>query len=78
MADLAGLVQRLEVAVGRLESMSSSGGGGGPAAGTGGNNNHFCLTIISGTYKLTKTLLYKLSVSSRIVQVVEGGCALSL
>ncbi|NP_956203.1 adenylyl cyclase-associated protein 1 [Danio rerio] len=35
MADLAGLVQRLEVAVGRLESMSSSGSGGGPAAGSG-------------------------------------------
>lgn len=31
MAELAGLVQRLEAAVGRLESMS--GGGGGPAAG---------------------------------------------
>ncbi|XP_065147096.1 adenylyl cyclase-associated protein 1 [Paramisgurnus dabryanus] len=38
MAELAGLVQRLEVAVGRLESMSScsgGGGGGGPAAGSG-------------------------------------------
>lgn len=33
MAELAGLVQRLEAAVGRLESMS--GGGGGPAAGGG-------------------------------------------
>ncbi|XP_051520364.1 adenylyl cyclase-associated protein 1-like [Myxocyprinus asiaticus] len=32
MAELAGLVQRLELAVGRLEAMSSSGGGGGPAA----------------------------------------------
>lgn len=30
MAELAGLVQRLEAAVGRLESMSASGGG--PAA----------------------------------------------
>lgn len=39
MAELAGLVQRLEVAVGRLEAMSSSGGGGGPAAGSGGNKN---------------------------------------
>ncbi len=36
MAELVGLVQRLEVAVGRLESMSSSGGGGGPAAASGG------------------------------------------
>ncbi|XP_067281696.1 adenylyl cyclase-associated protein 1 [Pseudorasbora parva] len=35
MAELAGLVQRLEVAVGRLEAMSSSGGGGSPAAGSG-------------------------------------------
>uniref|UniRef100_A0A8C1EJQ5 Adenylyl cyclase-associated protein n=2 Tax=Cyprinus carpio TaxID=7962 RepID=A0A8C1EJQ5_CYPCA len=35
MAELAGLVQRLEVAVGRLEAMSSSGGGGGPAAASG-------------------------------------------
>uniref|UniRef100_A0A673J5D3 Adenylyl cyclase-associated protein n=1 Tax=Sinocyclocheilus rhinocerous TaxID=307959 RepID=A0A673J5D3_9TELE len=35
MAELAGLVQRLEVAVGRLEAMSSSGGGGGPAASSG-------------------------------------------
>lgn len=34
MAELAGLVQRLEAAVGRLESMSG-GGGGGPAAGGG-------------------------------------------
>lgn len=33
MAELAGLVQRLEAAVGRLESMSSCGGG--PAAGGG-------------------------------------------
>uniref|UniRef100_A0A672K3Z1 Adenylyl cyclase-associated protein 1-like n=1 Tax=Sinocyclocheilus grahami TaxID=75366 RepID=A0A672K3Z1_SINGR len=35
MAELVGLVQRLEVAVGRLEAMSSSGGGGGPAAASG-------------------------------------------
>ncbi|XP_056596999.1 adenylyl cyclase-associated protein 1 [Triplophysa dalaica] len=35
MAELVGLVQRLEVAVGRLEAMSSSEGGGGPAAGSG-------------------------------------------
>lgn len=36
MAELAGLVQRLEAAVGRLESMSGGGGGGGgPAAGGG-------------------------------------------
>ncbi|XP_041664929.1 adenylyl cyclase-associated protein 1 [Cheilinus undulatus] len=33
MAELAGLVQRLEVAVGRLESMSGSGGGAGGDAG---------------------------------------------
>ncbi|XP_056281840.1 adenylyl cyclase-associated protein 1 [Pseudoliparis swirei] len=33
MADLAGLVQRLEVAVGRLESMSGPGGSGGDSAG---------------------------------------------
>ncbi|XP_034400311.1 adenylyl cyclase-associated protein 1 [Cyclopterus lumpus] len=33
MADLAGLVQRLEVAVGRLESMSGPGDSGGDAAG---------------------------------------------
>lgn len=50
MAELAGLVQRLEVAVGRLEAMSSSGGGGGPAAASGGikkNANQIYLTIIS-------------------------------
>ncbi|XP_050992890.1 adenylyl cyclase-associated protein 1 [Labeo rohita] len=35
MAELAGLVQRLEVAVGRLEAMSCSGGGGGSAAASG-------------------------------------------
>ncbi|TRY83224.1 hypothetical protein DNTS_032503, partial [Danionella cerebrum] len=35
MAELAGLVQRLEVAVGRLESMSGSGGSGAPAGGSG-------------------------------------------
>ncbi|XP_051527392.1 adenylyl cyclase-associated protein 1 isoform X2 [Myxocyprinus asiaticus] len=35
MAELTGLVQRLELAVGRLEAMSSSGGGGGPAAPSG-------------------------------------------
>ncbi|KAK5910970.1 hypothetical protein CgunFtcFv8_005184 [Champsocephalus gunnari] len=33
MAELAGLVQRLEVAVGRLESMSGPGGSGGASAG---------------------------------------------
>ncbi|XP_040044943.2 adenylyl cyclase-associated protein 1 [Gasterosteus aculeatus] len=33
MADLASLVQRLEVAVGRLENMSGSGGSGGDSAG---------------------------------------------
>lgn len=33
MADLAGLVQRLEVAVGRLESMSGPGGSAGQSAG---------------------------------------------
>lgn len=37
MADLAGLVQRLEVAVGRLEVMSGPGGAGGSTANTGGN-----------------------------------------
>lgn len=50
MAELAGLVQRLEVAVGRLEAMSSSGGGGGPAAASGGikkNANQIYLKIIS-------------------------------
>lgn len=35
MADLASLVQRLEVAVGRLENMSGSGGSGGDSAGGG-------------------------------------------
>lgn len=33
MADLAGLVQRLEVAVNRLESMSGPGGSAGQSAG---------------------------------------------
>lgn len=36
MAELASLVQRLEVAVGRLEAMSGSGGSSGGSAG-GGN-----------------------------------------
>ncbi|XP_055013145.1 adenylyl cyclase-associated protein 1-like [Boleophthalmus pectinirostris] len=36
MAELAGLVARLEVAVGRLEGMSLSGGGGGGAASPSG------------------------------------------
>ncbi|KAI4871827.1 hypothetical protein NFI96_016384 [Prochilodus magdalenae] len=35
MAELASLVQRLEVAVGRLEAVSGSGGAGGAAPGTG-------------------------------------------
>lgn len=35
MAELASLVQRLEVAVGRLESMSGSGGSAGAPAGGG-------------------------------------------
>lgn len=35
MAELASLVQRLEVAVGRLEAISSTGGAGGSAAGGG-------------------------------------------
>ncbi|XP_068431220.1 adenylyl cyclase-associated protein 1 [Clinocottus analis] len=35
MADLAGLVQRLEVAVGRLESMSGPGGSSGDSSGGG-------------------------------------------
>lgn len=35
MAELASLVQRLEVAVGRLESMSASGGSAGASAGGG-------------------------------------------
>lgn len=35
MAELSGLVQRLEAAVGRLESMSGGSGSGGPAAGGG-------------------------------------------
>lgn len=35
MAELASLVQRLEVAVGRLESMSGPGGSGGNSAGGG-------------------------------------------
>jgi len=40
MAELAGLVQRLELAVGRLESMSGSGGGvSSPAAGSGGKKS---------------------------------------
>lgn len=53
MAELVGLVQRLEVAVGRLESMSSSGGGGGPAAASGGikkNANQRYLKIISSAW----------------------------
>lgn len=37
MAELASLVQRLEVAVGRLESMSGPGGNSGDATG-GGND----------------------------------------
>lgn len=39
MAELAGLVQRLEVAVGRLEVISSAGGAGGSAAAGGGTAN---------------------------------------
>lgn len=35
MAELAGLVQRLEAAVGRLESMSLSGGGAGGGSSAG-------------------------------------------
>lgn len=38
MAELASLVQRLEVAVGRLESMSGSGGGGAGESAGGGND----------------------------------------
>lgn len=41
MAELAGLVQRLEVAVGRLESMSGGGGGGDSA---GGGNDGFVMS----------------------------------
>lgn len=41
MAELAGLVQRLEVAVGRLESMSGSGGGAGDSAGGGNDQYHY-------------------------------------
>lgn len=39
MAELASLVQRLEVAVGRLEAISSAGGAGGSAADSGGTAN---------------------------------------
>lgn len=39
MAELASLVQRLEVAVGRLEAISSTGGAGGAAVAGGGAAN---------------------------------------
>lgn len=39
MAELVGLVQRLEVAVGRLEAISNAGGAGGSAVAGGGTTN---------------------------------------
>uniref|UniRef100_A0A671LHF5 Adenylyl cyclase-associated protein n=1 Tax=Sinocyclocheilus anshuiensis TaxID=1608454 RepID=A0A671LHF5_9TELE len=70
MAELAGLVQRLEVAVGRLEAMSSSGGGGGPAAATGGikkNAYQIYLTIISSS-----VLTSLLAPMSKVIQEVQA------
>uniref|UniRef100_A0A673LNC4 Adenylyl cyclase-associated protein n=1 Tax=Sinocyclocheilus rhinocerous TaxID=307959 RepID=A0A673LNC4_9TELE len=70
MAELVGLVQRLEVAVGRLEDMSSSGGGGGPTAASGGIKktvNQICLTMIS-----TSVLTSLLAPMSKVIQEVQS------
>uniref|UniRef100_A0A673IYG1 Adenylyl cyclase-associated protein n=1 Tax=Sinocyclocheilus rhinocerous TaxID=307959 RepID=A0A673IYG1_9TELE len=76
MAELAGLVQRLEVAVGRLEAMSSSGGGGGPAASSGGikkNAYQIYLTIISSaSSKRGSVLTSLLAPMSKVIQEVQA------
>lgn len=46
MAELASLVQRLEVAVSRLESVSGSGGSAGESAG---NDPTVVLTVFGGS-----------------------------
>lgn len=51
MAELAGLVQRLELAVGRLESMSGSGGSSGGGSGGGKKNNHIDYSRITSLIK---------------------------
>ncbi|XP_075995759.1 adenylyl cyclase-associated protein 1 [Genypterus blacodes] len=60
MAELVSLVQRLEVAVGRLESMSSSNGGGGGAGGVVSAYVEAFDVIISGPVALYASLSKKI------------------
>lgn len=60
MAELASLVQRLEVAVSRLESVSGQGGGAGGSSG-GGKDHYYgkrCLVSVSLTFRQINNLMH--------------------